>query len=59
MEFHATLIEQRWSMRWKNGRRTHHLHLVAHGAKRWCDGLAFRGALRSDPALAGGAMQTT
>jgi len=32
--------------------RTHHLHLVPHGSKRWVECLAFREALRSDPALA-------
>jgi hypothetical protein len=30
-EFNATLIDRRWLMRWKNCRRTHHLHVVAYG----------------------------
>ncbi|CAN7548521.1 GrpB family protein [Rhizobacter sp. LjRoot28] len=32
--------------------RTHHLHLVPFGSRRWVDTLAFRDALRSDPDLA-------
>jgi len=39
-------------MRWRNGHRTHHLHLVAHGGSPRCDWLAFRDALRSGPLLA-------
>jgi GrpB-like predicted nucleotidyltransferase (UPF0157 family) len=34
--------------------RTHHLHLVPIGSKRWVECLAFRDALRNDPALASG-----
>jgi len=51
-EFSAALTDRRWLMRWKNGRRTHHLHLVVRGGKPWFDRHAFRDALRSDPALA-------
>lgn len=51
-EFNATLVDRRWLMRWKNGRRTHHLHVVAHGGTPWRERLAFRDALRSDFALA-------
>ena len=32
--------------------RTHHLHLIPHGAPLWHDRLKFRDALRADPALA-------
>jgi len=32
--------------------RTHHLHLVPAGSKRWIECVAFRDALRSDQALA-------
>jgi GrpB-like predicted nucleotidyltransferase (UPF0157 family) len=51
-EFNATLTDRKWLMRWKDGRRTHHLHIVVHGGAQWLDRLAFRDALRSDPALA-------
>lgn len=34
-------------------RRTHHLHLVPVGSRRYLDELAFRDALRGDAALAG------
>jgi GrpB-like predicted nucleotidyltransferase (UPF0157 family) len=34
------------------GRRTHHVHLVAEGGDFWVRHLAFRDALRADPALA-------
>jgi GrpB-like predicted nucleotidyltransferase (UPF0157 family) len=51
-EFNATLSDRKWLMRWLDGRRTHHLHIVVHGEAQWVDRLAFRDALRSDPALA-------
>ena len=33
--------------------RTHHLHLVPGGSRKWMDSIRFRNALRGDPALAG------
>lgn len=51
-EFNATLDGRRWLMRWANGRRTHHLHLVEFLGTVWRRRLAFRDALRSDPSLA-------
>jgi GrpB-like predicted nucleotidyltransferase (UPF0157 family) len=51
-EFNATLPDRRWLMLHKNGRRTHHLHLVVHGQREWQRRLAFRDALRSDQVLA-------
>jgi len=51
-EFNATLADRRWLMRWKNGHRTHHLHIVTHGGEPWNARLAFRDALRLDSALA-------
>ena len=51
-EFNATLGDRRWLMRWKNGHRTHHLHIVVHGGDPWLDRLGFRDALRRDPTLA-------
>ena len=50
--FNATLTDRRWLMRWKDGHRTHHLHVVAHGGRPWRERLGFRDALRADPALA-------
>ena len=51
-EFNASLSDRQWFMRWAEGRRTHHLHVVVHGGKAWLEWLAFRDALRQDPALA-------
>lgn len=51
-EFNAALTDRRWLMRHANGHRTHHLHLVVHGGRLWRERLAFRDALRGDPALA-------
>ena len=51
-EFNATLADRRWLMRWRDGHRTHHLHIVVLGGQPWHDRLAFRDALRRDPALA-------
>ncbi len=48
-EFNATLSDRQWFMRWANGRRTHHLHVVVHEADPWRDRLAFRDRLRADP----------
>ena len=51
-EFNASLNDRKWLMRWVEGRRTHHLHIVIHGGKVWAQRLRFRDALRADPALA-------
>jgi GrpB-like predicted nucleotidyltransferase (UPF0157 family) len=51
-EFNATLKDKRWLMRHADGKRTHHLHLVTYGEVVWRECLAFRDALRGDPALA-------
>ena len=50
-EFNATLIDRNWLMRWRDGHRTHHLHIVVFGAAQWDDRLAFRDALRRDQYL--------
>lgn len=50
--FNATLTDRRWLMRWSNGRRTHHLHLVVQGSAEWQRRLRFRNALRTDTHLA-------
>lgn len=52
MEFNASLVRRRWLMRWAEGRRTHHLHLVVYGSHEWCQRLAFRNLLRVDTELA-------
>lgn len=50
-EFNATLQDRRWLMRHKDGKRTHHLHLVIYGQHEWQSRLAFRDALRNDQGL--------
>lgn len=50
-EFNDTLTDRQWFMRWANGRRTHHLHVVVHGGEVWLERLRFRDALQADPAL--------
>jgi GrpB-like predicted nucleotidyltransferase (UPF0157 family) len=42
-----------WLCKPDQTRRTHHLHLVPVGSPRYLDELAFRDALRGNPALAG------
>lgn len=51
-DFNATLKDRQWFMRWANGRRTHHLHVVVHGSTAWKERLSFRDRLRTDPPLA-------
>ena len=51
-EFNATLSDRRWLMKWANGHRTHHLHIVVHGGDEWQLRLRFRDALRADDKLA-------
>ena len=51
-EFNETLLDRKWFMRWANGHRTHHLHVVVHGAEIWHEHLRFRDALRLQPELA-------
>ena len=52
VEFNKTLGDRKWFMRWANGRRTHHLHVVVHGAKPWSERIRFRDTLRQQPELA-------
>jgi GrpB-like predicted nucleotidyltransferase (UPF0157 family) len=47
-EFNASLSDRKWFMRWADGRRTHHLHVVVHGGEVWRERLAFRDRLRAD-----------
>ena len=51
-EFNDSLQDRKWFMRWENGHRTHHLHLVVHDGCVWRERLKFRDALRASPALA-------
>jgi GrpB-like predicted nucleotidyltransferase (UPF0157 family) len=51
-EFNLTLTDRKWFMRWANGHRTHHLHVVVHGAEPWTERLHFRDALCARPELA-------
>ena len=51
-EFNATLTDRQWFMRWSNGHRTHHLHVVVHGSPAWRQRLKFRDLLCGDEALA-------
>lgn len=44
--------EMHWFCKPDPGRRTHHLHLVPFGSRRYRDELAFRDRLRADPRLA-------
>jgi len=39
-------------MRWENGRRTHHLHLLVYESAEWRDRVAFRDVLRANERLA-------
>ncbi len=52
VEFNASLTDRKWLMRWRDGQRTHHLHIVVAESAQWHDRLAFRDALRNEPALA-------
>lgn len=51
-EFNATLSDRRFLLRWPEGVRTHHLHLVVYGQEPWRLHLEFRDRLRSHPELA-------
>jgi GrpB-like predicted nucleotidyltransferase (UPF0157 family) len=50
--FNAMLPDRRWFMREADSRRTHHLHVVAHGGATWNKHVLFRDRLRADTALA-------
>jgi GrpB-like predicted nucleotidyltransferase (UPF0157 family) len=47
-DFNKTLTDRKWFMRFANGHRTHHLHVVVHESKAWFERLHFR----SQPELA-------
>lgn len=50
--FNAAIGERRWLMRWEEGRRTHHLHLLVPDSAEWRDRVAFRDLLRASEDLA-------
>ena len=51
-EFNAALTDRQWFMRWADGHRTHHLHIVVQDGPVWTRHLRFRDALRDSPVLA-------
>lgn len=51
-EFNAMLPDRRWFMRFADGKRTHHLHVVVLGGGQWEERLRFRDILRSHAGLA-------
>ena len=52
IEFNESLVDRMWFMRWAEGHRTHHLHLVVQDGNVWHEHIAFRDAVRSSPSLA-------
>ncbi|WP_447928305.1 GrpB family protein [Vreelandella sp. EE27] len=52
MAYNASLSDRRWLMRYAQGRRTHHLHLVVFESTLWQQRLAFRDILRANGELA-------
>lgn len=51
-EFNASLLDRQWFMRWADGHRTHHLHVVVHEGAVWNERLRFRDLLCTRPGLA-------
>jgi GrpB-like predicted nucleotidyltransferase (UPF0157 family) len=51
-EFNESLSDRQWFMRWADGHRTHHLHVVVYGGEAWFGHIRFRDALRSSRKLA-------
>jgi GrpB-like predicted nucleotidyltransferase (UPF0157 family) len=47
----AQSADRRWLLRHKDGRRTHHLHVVELGSRAWHDRVEFCERLKRDPAL--------
>ena len=52
VDFNASLTDRQWLMRWADGHRTHHLHVVVHEGVVWHERLKFRDALRANAELA-------
>jgi GrpB-like predicted nucleotidyltransferase (UPF0157 family) len=51
-EFNASLVDRKWFMRWRDGHRTHHLHVVVHGSGVWHEYIRFRDVVRAQPEVA-------
>lgn len=51
-ESNNELAERRWLMRYANGHRTHHLHLVQLGSHSWKRTIKFRDVLMNHPEVA-------
>jgi len=47
----AQAPDRKWLFLLCGASRTHHLHLVVHGSRAWCDRALFCELLKSDPAL--------
>ena len=52
VDFNASLTDRQWFMRWADGHRTHHLHVVVYKEAVWQARLKFRDALRGNGELA-------
>lgn len=50
--FNSMLPDRRFLLRWPEGVRTHHLHLVVYGSEAWHERLKFRDYLRARPDVA-------
>lgn len=50
-DFNATLVNRRWLMRYSNGHRTHHLHLMIFDSKEWRRHIKFRAILKTNPEI--------
>ncbi len=50
-EFNRTIGERRFLLKWPDGVRTHHLHLVIFEGPHWFPALVFRDRLKKDSAL--------
>ena len=51
-EFNQTLSDRQWFMRWADGHRTHHLHVVVHDSQTSHERLRFGDALLASTELA-------
>jgi len=51
-DVNATIVGRRFLRKLESGARTHHLHVVVHGAELWTEYLEFRDKLRRHPDIA-------
>ena len=52
VEIGSKVTDHRWFMRWADGHRTHHLHVVVHGSEMWLERIRLRDILRHNAGLA-------